>query len=153
MESVTFLLAKGEATGVAVRVKRKVSPFSGRAAAWWRWVVVAGYMAAIFTVSGGPGPELPPGLSWDKVLHAGAYAVMTGLVVWAMTRGRLRDATGRALLAGVLVAAAYGATDELHQAFVPGRQSDVFDFLADAIGALAAAGAIRAWGIIARGSE
>jgi VanZ family protein len=110
-------------------------------------------MAAIFAVSGGPGPNLPPGLSWDKILHAGAYAVMAGLVTWAVTRGRLRDATGRALLAGFLVATAYGATDELHQAFVPGRQSDVFDLAADAIGALAAAGAIRAWGIIARGSE
>ena len=119
----------------------------------WRWFLVAGYMAAIFAVSGGPGPNLPPGLGLDKVLHAGAYAAMAGLVVWAMTRGRLRDATGRALLAGVILAVAYGATDELHQAFVPGRQSDVFDLAADAIGALAAAGAIRAWGIIARGSK
>ena len=109
-------------------------------------------MAAIFAVSGGPGPNLPPGMSSDKILHAGAYAVMAGLVTWAMTRGRLRDATGRALLAGILVATVYGATDELHQAFVPGRQSDVLDLAADAIGALAAAGAIRAWGIIARGS-
>jgi len=54
---------------------------------------------------------------------------------------------------GVLIAAAYGATDELHQYFVPGRQADVADLLADAIGAIAAAGAIWAWGIIARGSE
>jgi VanZ family protein len=110
-------------------------------------------MAAIFVASSGPGPQLPPGADWDKVLHAGAYAVMSALVTWAMARGRLREATGRALLAGVLVAAAYGATDELHQAFVPGRQADVFDLIADATGALAAAGAIRAWGIIARGSE
>jgi VanZ family protein len=110
-------------------------------------------MAAIFAVSGGPGPQLPPGGHWDKVLHAGAYAVMSALVTWAMTRGRLREASARALLAGFLIAAAYGATDELHQAFVPGRHSDAFDLIADASGALAAAGAIRAWGIIARGSE
>jgi VanZ family protein len=110
-------------------------------------------MAAIFAVSGGPGVALPPGGNWDKVLHAGAYAGMSALVIWAQARGRLRAATGRMLLAGVLVATAYGATDELHQAFVPGRQSDVFDLIADAGGALAAAGAIRAWGIIARGSE
>jgi VanZ family protein len=110
-------------------------------------------MASIFAVSGGAGPNLPPGLSWDKILHAGAYAVMSALVTWAMARGRLREATGRALLAGVLVAVAYGATDEWHQAFVPGRHADVFDLIADAAGALAAAGAIRAWGIIARGSE
>ena len=120
---------------------------------FWRWAVVAGYMAAIFAVSGGPGVDLPPGGNWDKVLHAGAYAVMAALVIWAQARGRLRAATPRMLLAGILVATAYGATDELHQAFVPGRQSDVYDLIADASGALLAAGAIRAWGIIARGSE
>ena len=120
---------------------------------WWRWAVVVGYMAAIFAVSGGPGPRLPTGGQWDKVLHAGAYAAMSVLVIWALTRGRLRAATGRMLVVGVLIAAAYGATDELHQYFVPGRQADVADLLADAIGAIAAAGAIWAWGIIARGSE
>jgi len=30
----------------------------------------------------------------------------------------------------------YGATDEIHQYFVPNRDSDVFDWLADVVGAL-----------------
>ena len=110
-------------------------------------------MAAIFAVSGGPGVDLPPGGNWDKVLHAGAYALLAGLWAWALARGRLRDASWRALLAAWAIASAYGATDELHQLFVPGRQADVFDFASDALGAAAAAGAVWAWGIIARGSE
>jgi VanZ family protein len=57
------------------------------------------------------------------------------------------------LLAAWMIGTAYGATDEWHQSFVPGRQADAADVLADALGALAAAGAVRAWGIIARGSE
>jgi len=110
-------------------------------------------MAALFFASSGPGVELPPGRSVDKVLHAGAYGVLAGLAAWALTRGALRSATGPVLLAAWLLATAYGATDEFHQYFVPGRSADVADLLADALGALAAAGAIRAWGIIARGSE
>jgi len=124
-----------------------------RAAWWWRWAVVAGYMAAIFFASSGPGVELPPGRNWDKVLHAGAYAVLAGLAAWASTGGRLRSATGPVLVAAWMISTTYGAADEWHQSFVPGRQADAADFLADALGALAAAGAIRAWGIIARGSE
>lgn len=119
----------------------------------WRWAIVAAYMAALFIASSGPGAPLPPGRNWDKVLHAGAYAVLAALAAWALTRGRLRSATRKALMTASLIAIAYGASDEWHQAFVPGRESDVMDLLADALGALAAAGAIGAWGIIARGSE
>ncbi len=49
---------------------------------------------------------------------------------------------GRGLRASVVAAfitTALGLTDELHQAFVPERSADVFDLLADACGASAAA--------------
>jgi VanZ family protein len=128
-------------------------PRAPRAGGPWRWAVVAAYMGAIFMASAGPGVTLPPGRGWDKVLHAGAYAVLAALAAWAATRGRLRAATWRVLLAAWVISTAYGALDELHQYFVPGRQCDAADLAADALGALAAAGAIRAWGIIARGSE
>jgi VanZ family protein len=110
-------------------------------------------MGAIFLASSGQGVALPPGRDLDKLLHAGAYAVLAALAAWALARGRLRSATGRLLAVAWLVSTAYGAADELHQSFVPARQADPADLAADAIGALAAAGAIRAWGIIARGSE
>lgn len=116
-------------------------------------MVVAAYMLALFTASSGPGVELPPGRNWDKVLHAGAFGVLALLSAWALMRGRLRAATWPVLLAACLITILYGASDELHQSFVPGRTADVSDLLADAVGAVAAAGAVRAWGIIARGSE
>lgn len=115
--------------------------------------MVVAYMVAIFTASSGPGPTLPQGRNLDKVLHAGAFGVLSALAAWAMTQGRLRSATWRVLLGAALISTAYGALDETHQYFVPGRQADVADLAADALGALAAAAAIRAWGIIARGSE
>ncbi|MFO7694915.1 MAG: VanZ family protein [Vicinamibacterales bacterium] len=118
----------------------------------WRWAVVAGYMAAIFSASSGPGAPLPSGMHLDKVLHAGAFGALAALAAWALTRGRLRSATWRVLLGASLISTAYGALDEMHQYFVPGRQADPADLAADALGALAAAGAIHAWGIIARGS-
>ena len=42
-----------------------------------------------------------------------------------------------------VMALAYGLSDELHQAYVPGRQSSFYDVLADGAGALLGA-ALRA---------
>jgi VanZ family protein len=41
------------------------------------------------------------------------------------------------------LASLYGVSDEVHQAFVPGRNADVFDWVADTTGALLAAGIIH----------
>ena len=50
----------------------------------------------------------------------------------------------------VLIAVAYGVTDEWHQSFVPNRHADPRDLAADAIGACAAAASVKAWDIIRR---
>lgn len=98
------------------------------------------WAALLFALSSLPGGRVPTSpLSFpgdDKVVHAGVYAVLGGL---------LRVATGRTG-AAVTLAAAYGASDEFHQSFVPGRDADVLDWLADVAGAvLGAAFAARAW--------
>jgi VanZ family protein len=43
------------------------------------------------------------------------------------------------VLLAVVLASAYGVTDELHQAFVPGRVPDPADWLVDTAGAYAGA--------------
>jgi VanZ family protein len=89
-----------------------------------------------------PFPFVPPSiLSHDKLLHFGAYAVLAGLAVGALARARIA-ALGRVAAIGVLLAAAYGATDEWHQSYVPGRDADPWDWAADAVGAAAGAAAM-----------
>ena len=54
----------------------------------------------------------------------------------------------------IILATAYGASDEFHQSFVPGRYADPRDILADFTGAVLGvaagwlAGAVRRWGIL-----
>jgi VanZ family protein len=48
------------------------------------------------------------------------------------------------------VAVTYGVTDEWHQSFVPNRQADVRDAIANAVGAFGATVVVGAWGIIRR---
>lgn len=88
--------------------------------------------ALIFALSARPGDAYPtvslPGL--DKVVHFALYAPLGGLLCLGLG-GRVAWAA----LGGGL----YGVTDELHQAFVPGRFPDAGDAAADVLGAAAGA--------------
>jgi len=117
-------------------------------AAAWAALAVA-WAAAIFWASSRPHPFpfLPEGLlAQDKLLHAAVYAVLGALVVASLARTGLGLA--RAVVASALLSAAYGATDEWHQSYVPNRTADPGDLAADAAGALVGAAAL---GVILRG--
>jgi VanZ family protein len=45
----------------------------------------------------------------------------------------------------VLLVIVYGASDEFHQYFVPGRQADVFDLMADSLGAVVLVAGVWVW--------
>ena len=111
------------------------------------WLPVAIYMLAIFVVSAQPDPQVPDGVS-DKRLHAIAYAGLAILMFRALTRQRLASMTREAIVIAFILTTGYAATDEIHQWFVPGRTADVYDFLADMIGASVGLLGCWAWSII-----
>jgi VanZ like family len=120
----------------------------------WLWGPVVLQMAIIFAVSSIPNlGQLPGGIS-DKSGHSIGYALLAGLFLRAVARGRLRDVTWRRAAAAIIVATLYGVSDEFHQVFVPGRTADRYDVLADCIGATLGvavgwlAGALGRWGIL-----
>jgi VanZ family protein len=111
------------------------------------WVPVAAYMALIFALSAQPDPPLPSQVS-DKQGHSLGYMGLTVVVGRALAGGTASGATLGVASGAWAIATAYAASDEWHQSFVPGRSADPRDWLADAAGALAGAGACWAWGII-----
>ena len=107
----------------------------------WYWVPVALYAGAIFFLSAQSHPEehLPSFLLKDvsdKVLHAVEYAVLGGLCYRAFRWGLSEQMAARALIIAIVTASLYGVTDEVHQLFVPFRESSWQDWLADTIGAV-----------------
>ncbi len=104
--------------------------------AWMRWLLALGWMGAIFALSAQP--DLPhPSTGWldwlvSSTAHVGEYAVLGALLAWALRRGRAWKALGGAGL--------WALSDELHQAFVPGRTADPLDLVCDALGAVLGVG-------------
>jgi VanZ family protein len=104
------------------------------------WLPPLIYMAVIFGFSAqsNPLPEITNTV-WDKLLHTTEYAGLALLVCRALRRERLHLAA--AIVAAVIFTSVYGATDEFHQWFVPGRDSDWHDWVADTLGAAVGASA------------
>ncbi|THF69367.1 antibiotic resistance protein VanZ [Deinococcus sp. Arct2-2] len=100
------------------------TPHPARRGLWWAASLII--MAVIWVLSAGsdtPGPPLHHPLDW--IVHFLAYLAL------AFALGR---ATGRWQVAWV-IAVWFGATDEVHQSFVPGREAGIFDWVFDAAGA------------------
>ena len=108
--------------------------------AFWYWLPVALYAGVIFYLSSQQHPDehLPSFLLKDvsdKVLHAVEYAVLGGLCYRALRWGASGPVASYALLFAIAAASLYGVTDEVHQFFVPFRESSWLDWLADTAGA------------------
>ncbi len=72
----------------------------------------------------------------DKITHLIVYGLLAWWVLWGWVKG-LRETPGTLrFILTALVTAAYGVSDEFHQAFIPGRLASVDDWLADVIGGL-----------------
>lgn len=102
------------------------------------WLPVVAWAAVIFAFSSVP--SLSTGLGfWDLVLrklaHGAEYAILGALLERWLRRPWL------ALAAGSL----YAATDELHQAFVPGRAGVPTDWAIDTAGVVIGIGLLLAW--------
>jgi VanZ family protein len=106
-------------------------------------------MAGIFVASSVSEPPMPTQVS-DVSLHSVAYFGLTLLLIRALAVNRWSGVTALTLAAAWVIAAAYGMTDEWHQSFVPNRQADLRDVIANASGAVAAIVVVGAWGIIRR---
>ncbi len=83
---------------------------------------------------------LPPDILLEyfstALQHVVEYAVLSLLIFRALINSSSKQLRTNALLLAILISTFYGISDEIHQAFVPGRMSTVFDVLFDGIGSV-----------------
>ena len=102
----------------------------------WRRLPVVVYCIAIFIQSSLPAPQ--PVVDFqlnDKLLHVAGYALLGALFLRAFQTIPFKT-TARMLLLSILCASLYGLTDEIHQFFVPSRNCDIWDGVADGVGSV-----------------
>ena len=75
----------------------------------------------------------------DKGIHFVEYAVLGWLCAAASSRSWPSASALRTVAFAVFISVLWGVSDEIHQAFVPGRFSDVGDVIADLVGSIAGA--------------
>lgn len=106
------------------------------------WILVILWGWVIFFASSIPANELNGSelLAWDKLIHFMAFALGGWLAANALRLGQPHGPKYLQSAVAVLLIAAYGALDELHQLYTPGRSgADLYDWIADFLGSGAGA--------------
>jgi VanZ family protein len=74
-----------------------------------------------------------------KLGHVSEYLILALLVLRALSRETGGKLSPRRLALGLLITALYAVSDELHQAFVPGRTASIADVSIDVLGGVCGA--------------
>ena len=127
------------------------------------WLPLVAWMGAIFvgsSLSAGavgrsplPVDEYPVTLAIDHVVEFALMAMLLYRAVWAFRR----PAFPWLWTAVLVLTIGFGASDEFHQSFVPGRVPSLVDFGFDALGAVLglvlSEAAVRVWTLVRHGAR
>jgi len=101
------------------------------------WFPILIYCLLIFIQSSYPSPESVPDWPYiDKLLHFTAYALLGALFLRAFRTLRIKNNLKLVMILSILLSSLYGISDEIHQHFVPYRNADFMDALADMLGSV-----------------
>ena len=101
---------------------------------FWLWPVLIALM--IFFGSSLSNPPVPVAFTGtDKLIHVLAFIPLGFLVLRAMN-AHCPKKKWISIVFSFILCTFYGVSDEVHQLFVPGRNPDAVDVLADAIGTI-----------------
>jgi len=92
----------------------------------------------IFLFSHIPHPEFPNiGIEWeDKIMHFFVYFIFgITVIVFILSNSKKNNLRFVAIIS-ILIGSFYGLSDEIHQYFIPGRDAEFLDWIADLFGIL-----------------
>ena len=102
------------------------------------WLPVIMCMGLIFYASSISGKDIPSLFPHEDILfHASIYAILALFFYRALKFTGSRLIRIQLLIFTVIFGFAYGASDEFHQMFTPGRDCSGFDLMVDTIGSCA----------------
>ena len=101
------------------------------------WFPIFIYCLLIYIQSSYPSSEDIPSIPYfDKILHFAAYALLGALFLRALKTLPIKDNIKLITILAITLSSLYGISDEIHQHYVPYRDADITDALADIIGSI-----------------
>jgi VanZ family protein len=95
------------------------------------------YWLLILTLTSLPGMDVPNFHINDKIEHFLAYGGLGFLLCLSLRiQNKFVIVKKYPALFAIFIVSSYGALDELHQLFIPGRSCDILDWSADTIGVI-----------------
>jgi len=91
------------------------------------------YMSSLRFEKGAPGPQIP---FKSIIYHFLIFFILAFFLCIYFVKGKCKNKY--LIFIALLIAIAYGITDELHQLFVPNRYCDINDALIDSLGIMLA---------------
>jgi VanZ family protein len=90
------------------------------------------YWLILLVATSLPGKDVPDLHVSDKLEHFSGYAILTIYLTFTLLlQNKFKFIRHNAYPLTILLVALYGALDELHQIFIPGRSCDILDWTAD----------------------
>jgi len=99
------------------------------------WLPVVVFCALLFAQSSFSTPKVMPAYPhMDKLLHLVAYSILGALFLRGFSNSKYKNHGWLIRIASIFLTGIYGATDELHQYYVPFRSADTWDVTCDFLG-------------------
>ena len=96
------------------------------------------YWIMLFTATSLPAANLPSVAVGDKLKHFTAFFGLSVLLsLTLLYQNKVLLLKKYFLAAALIISSIYGLLDEIHQSFVPGRNNEFLDWVADSLGAAA----------------
>lgn len=111
---------------------------------WLVYLPLIIYWLILFTATTLPSKDLPDTHVSDKIEHFTAYFILAVLLNFAMMfQNKYPGLRRKAWLFTLIIILSYAGLDEIHQLFIPGRDCEVLDWVADSSGVLLGVGLVR----------
>ena len=104
---------------------------------WFIYLPLAVHWITIFILTSLPDKDLPSISFDDKIKHFIAYFVLSFFLTLALNvQNKYKKMKENHIKYSFLITMIYSTFDEVHQAFIPGRIAEFWDWLANLIGSL-----------------
>ncbi len=104
----------------------------------FKCILTAAYAGIIYWESSQDTSSISLSHHTDKLVHFAEFGLLCLMTCWSLSAARIGSNSIYKIILAIGITSLYGISDEFHQFFTPHRSVDIFDWMADTVGAVTA---------------